>query len=114
MLFLYKLNHSDSILKVIQNNQNSLQLISFPRMNFSLAILSFIFEIVFTISDESGKSVLHGVASMVIGCGISARYPGNVYASVYSMINFIHEVLVSNSTFFEIGQIRRSQKSIPD
>ena len=78
-------------------------------MNFSLAILSFIIiERSSTISDENGKSVLHGVASMVIGCGISARYPGNVYANVYSMLNFIREVLVSNSTFFEKLCIPRS------
>ena len=83
-------------MKVIQNNENSLQMALSPRMNSSLAFLCFIIERSFTISDESGKSVLHGVSSMGIGCGISASHPGNVYASVYSMLNFINEVLVSN------------------
>ena len=41
------------------------------------------------ISDENGKSVLQGVAhSAPYGCGINATYSGNVYTSVYSMLNF--------------------------
>ena len=84
-------------MKVIQNNENSLQMPLSPRINSSLAFLCFIIERSFTISDEDGKSVLHGVTSMApYGCGISAEYPGNVYTSVYSMLNFIDEVLVSN------------------
>ena len=51
------------------------------------------------ISDENGKSVLHGVAHTApYGCGINATYPGNVFTSVYSMINFVDEVIVSNYT----------------
>ena len=51
------------------------------------------------ISDENGKSVLHGVThGGPYGCGVNATYPGNVFTSVYSMINFVDEVIVSTYT----------------
>ena len=42
---------------------------------------------------DNGKSVLHGVVSWSVGCDITDRY-GAVFASVFSMIGFINDVLV--------------------
>ena len=55
------------------------------------------------ISDENGKSVLHGVThSGIYGCGVNATYPGNIFTSVYSMLNFIDEVMVSTYAYTAI------------
>jgi secreted trypsin-like serine protease len=38
--------------------------------------------------------VLHGVVSWLPGCGVS-EYPGGVFTSVFSMMGFIQDILVS-------------------
>ena len=45
---------------------------------------------------ENGKVVLYGVVSWLPGCGVS-EYPGGVFTSVFSMMGFIQDILVSNS-----------------
>ena len=47
--------------------------------------------------------MLHGVASSApYGCGVNATYPGNIFTSVYSMLNFIDEVMVSTYAYTAI------------
>ena len=67
------------------------------------------------ISDENGKSVLHGVTHGVpYGCGINATYPGNVFTSVYSMINFVNEVIVSTNTDWQDKPFRQFSVKFSD
>ena len=54
------------------------------------------YSILFT---ENGKSVLHGVTSWGFGCGDLAA-PGNVFANVFTLTNFIRDIIVSVFWFF--------------
>ena len=40
-----------------------------------------------------GKSVLHGVVSYGVNCGMSDT-PGSFYANVFNMMGFVKDVLV--------------------
>ena len=46
---------------------------------------------------EYGKSVLHGVTSWGYVCGV-AGYPGSIFSNVFSMKNFIDDILVRKHT----------------
>ena len=43
---------------------------------------------------EDGKAVVHGVVSSGMGCG-HPDYPGEIFANVFSMRNFITSITVS-------------------
>ena len=52
---------------------------------------------IFFLTQENGKSVLYGVTRQGIGCG-QALNPGPIFADVFSVIDFVNDILVRNIT----------------
>ena len=52
---------------------------------------------IFSLTQENGKSVLYGITSKGIGCG-HAPNPGPIFADVFSVIDFVNDILVRNIT----------------
>ena len=53
---------------------------------------------------ENGKSFLYGVSSWNVGFDAALEFPGDIFASVFSMIDFVNDVLVGISkcyTYFD-------------
>ena len=52
---------------------------------------------ILSLTQENGKSVLFGITSKGIGCG-QALNPGPIFADVFSVIDFVKDILVRSIT----------------